>query len=343
MNKQQSIPSIIITLLALSIVYVVGTTFFTIELEHLVERMITPQIANSTEVDQLNREIYSGIDRFMATNKIRVIGYTFIVILLLLAAVGLFTDKKSLASLGSVGFILPIYAYFLLHMSFLAGLGILTALWSPFWGNLIRLGDIVYLPYMILVYPFSLIGIDIRRFLVGLFISLGLFLFITGVLAWFFAKYMKKPTADFWIYRFTRHPQYLGWIFWSYGIMLRVAQRHDTALNITNPGASLTWVISTLIIICVAISEEIHMQQLHIQEYNEYCRQVPFMLPIPSFISQIISAPLRFILRKSQPDTKWDLIWVFFIYIWLVILFSLPFVLFNWPSTGWPNWPGLHG
>jgi protein-S-isoprenylcysteine O-methyltransferase Ste14 len=259
--------------------------------------------------------------------------------MILLALVGLITERKGLSSLGSIGFILPVYAYFLLHMSFLAGLGILTALWTPFWGDVVKLGDIAYLPYMILVYFFSLVGLDIRTFLAGIFVSLGLFIFILGVLAWFYARFQKKNTADFWVYRFTRHPQYLGWIIWSYGLILRVAHRHDTLLQDTNPGASLPWVISTLIIICVALSEEIRMRQQYDQEYEHYSNQVPFMVPLSGFLSRAISAPFRLILRKDKPETRWDLLWTFVIYLAVIMLFSLPFVLLEWPPMGWMNWP----
>ena len=175
----------------------------------------------------------------MASNHIRAIGFICCALMILLAILGLIVERRGLATLGSIGFILPVYAYFMLHMSFLAGLGILTALWAPFWGDLVKLGDIAYLPYMILVYPFSLIGMDIRKFLAGFIANLGLLIFILGVLAWFYARFKQKNTVDFWIYRFTRHPQYLGWILWSYGLMLRVAHRHDTALQDSNPGASL--------------------------------------------------------------------------------------------------------
>jgi protein-S-isoprenylcysteine O-methyltransferase Ste14 len=340
MKKSINWPSIILTLLALAIVYGVGTTFFTIELERLVERTITPNIAASSEVANLNQEIYSGIDRFMASRHVRVLGYACVALIILLALLGLITEKRGLASLGSIGFILPIYAYFVLHMSFLAGLGILTALWSPFWGNLVKLGDIAYLPYVILVYPFSLIGIDIRRFLAGLFVSLGLLVFILGVLAWFYARFRRKDTANFWIYRFTRHPQYLGWMIWSYGLMLRVAHRRDTVLQDSNPGASLPWVISSLIITCVALSEEIRMHRQHGQEYADYSSQAPFMLPHPGFLSRIISMPFRLILRKNKPESRWDLLWVFLIYLVVVMLLSLPFVLLDWPPAGgWAYWP----
>ena len=224
-------------------------------------------------------------------------------------------------------------------MSFLAGLGILTALWAPFWGDLVKLGDIAYLPYMILVYPFSLIGMDIRKFLAGFIASLGLLIFILGVLAWFYARFKQKNTADFWIYRFTRHPQYLGWILWSYGLMLRVAHRHDTALQDSNPGASLSWVISTLLIICVALSEEIHMRQEYSQEYAQYSSQAPFMFPLPGFLSRTIGTPFRLILRKDRIETRLDLLWTFVIYLAAIMLLSLPFVILAWPPGGWMNWP----
>jgi protein-S-isoprenylcysteine O-methyltransferase Ste14 len=225
-------------------------------------------------------------------------------------------------------------------MSFLAGLQVLTALWLPFWGNLVKLGDIAYLPYMILVYPFSLVGVDVRRFLVGTFASVGLLIFVLGVLAWFYARFQKRGTADFWIYRFTRHPQYLGWIILSYGLMLRVSLRHDTLLQQTNPGASLPWVLSTLIIVCIALSEEIRMRRLHGREYEDYSRQAPFMLPLPGLLTRAISAPFRLVLRKDRPESGWDLVLAFALYLALIALLSLPFALLGWPpGGGWMEWP----
>ena len=49
MSKPIAWPSIVLTLLALAIVYAVGTTFVSIELERLVERTITPHIAGGTQ------------------------------------------------------------------------------------------------------------------------------------------------------------------------------------------------------------------------------------------------------------------------------------------------------
>jgi protein-S-isoprenylcysteine O-methyltransferase Ste14 len=339
-TKPSTWTSVVLTLLALAIVYGVGTTFFSIELERLVERTVTPHIRTSSQVAAINREIHSGIDRFMASRHVRAIGYACLALVVLLALAGLAIDKRGLACFGSVGFILPIYAYFVLHMSFLAGLGVLTALWLPFWGDLVKLGDIVYLPYVVLVYPLSLVGVDARQFVAGASLSLGLLIFVLGVMAWFHARFQKRGTADFWIYRFTRHPQYLGWIIWSYGLMLRVSLRRDTELQHTNPGASLPWVISTLIIICIALSEEIRMRRQQGQAYERYSSRAPFLLPLPNLLSWAISAPSRLVLRKERPETGWDLVWTFVIYLVVVALLSLPFVILHWPpDKGWTTWP----
>jgi protein-S-isoprenylcysteine O-methyltransferase Ste14 len=252
----------------------------------------------------------------------------------------LMTERRGLASFGSLGFILSIYAYFVIHMSFLAGLGMLTALWKPFWGDLIQLGDIAYLPYMILVYPFSLFALDIRRFVVGLFTNVGLVIFILGVLTWFYARIKKKGVADFWIYRLSRHPQYLGWIVWSYGLMLRTSLRTDLVLQHSNPGASLPWVLSTLIILCVALSEEIQMRRKHDRSYEQYRARVPFMFPMPGWLSACIAAPVRILLKKEAPENGRDVVVIFLVYSVLIMAFSLPFVLLNWPSGGgWMQWP----
>jgi hypothetical protein len=171
-------------------------------------------------------------------------------------------------------------------------------------------------------------------------ITLGLLIFVLGVMAWFYARFQRKGTADFWIYRFTRHPQYLGWIVWSYGLMLRVALRRDTLMGKENPGASLPWAISTLIIICVALSEEIRMRHQQGEAYDDYSGGTPFMLPLPAWLSRAIAAPFRVIRGKRRPETGWDLVWTFAIYLPLVCLLSVPFLILDLPVTGgWVTWP----
>ena len=338
--KHKVLPSVALTLLALAIVYTMGLTFVTIELERLVERTITPLIRQSTGVADMNQAIQSDMETFMRSHHVRLIGYGSLGLIVILTIVGLITEKKGLASLGSVTLFLPTFGYFVIHMSFLAGLQIVKALWLPFWGNLVKLGDIAYLPYMILVYPLSLLGVDIRRPLATLLSDAGLLIFVLGVVAWFYARFRKRGTADFWLYRLSRHPQYLGWILWSYGLMLLAAQRRDCPPWDVNPGGSLPWLLSMLAIVCVALGEEIKMTQERGEEYEAYRTGVPFLLPLPRFVSRLVTAPLRVLLKKERPENRWDLLLTFVVYTAILISFSLPFVLLNWPpGQGWMAWP----
>jgi hypothetical protein len=74
-------------------------------------------------------------------------------------------------------------------------------------------------------------------------------------------------------------------------------------LHQANPGASLPWVVSTLIIICIALSEEIRMRHQQGSEYEDYSRGAPFMIPLPRCLSRMISAPFRLIRGKERPET----------------------------------------
>ena len=340
--KTQVRQFILLTLLGLAIWFTLGLTFVSVEAERLIERTITPLIRRSAGVVEMKRVIESDVEGFMNANHVRLIGYVSLASLLVLIVVGMITEKKGLASVGGIVSFLPTYAYFVIHMSFLAGLGILKALWLPFWGNLVKLGDIAYLPYMILVYPFALLGADVRTPLAYLLMDVGLLIFVLGTLAWLYARFQKKGTVDFWIYRFSRHPQYLGWIMWSYGLMLRAAQSRDVPVWDDNPGASLPWLISALTITCVAWGEEIRMSRERGEEYEAYRASAPFMLPLPRCVSRAVNVPLRLLLKKDRPENRWELLLTFLVYAAILVLLSLPFALLDWPSgCGWMGWPSL--
>jgi protein-S-isoprenylcysteine O-methyltransferase Ste14 len=279
------------------------------------------------------------IEEFMTSNHVRLIGFLCLAVVVLLMIVGLIAEKRGLSSLGAVAFFLPTFGYFAGYMFFLAGLGLMRALWLPFWGRLMKLGDVAMIPYMIVVYPFALIGVDVRQYVAYLLIGLGLLTFFLGTLTWFYAKFRQKGTVDFWLYRFSRHPQYLGWIVWSYGLMLLAAQA-PYPLGGENPGASLPWVISTLVIVGVALGEEIRMGRERGEEYETYRASAPFMFPIPKIVSTVITTPLRILLKTDRPENRGELFATLVIYAAIPALLSLPFVLLDWPSTyGWSDWP----
>jgi protein-S-isoprenylcysteine O-methyltransferase Ste14 len=325
---------LILTLLA--IVFTVALMFATIELPRALNRFVDAALGIPHFHPAMEPDL---IEAFMRSNHVRLIGYSCLAVVVVLILAGFVTERSGLSSLGAIALFLPTFGYFAVYMFFLAGLGILRALWLPFWGDPMKLGDIAYLPYMILVYPSALAGVDVRWLMAFLLIALGLLGFLLGTLAWFYARFRGEGTVDFWLYRFSRHPQYLGWILWSYGLML-MASQVPIPLGGENPGASLPWLISSLIIVCVALAEEIKMGRERGAEYEAYRANTPFLFPIPRFVSLAITAPVRLLLRKDRPENGRELLVIAAIYLVILVILSLPFILLEIPGhIGWGAWP----
>jgi hypothetical protein len=127
---------------------------------------------------------------------------------------------------------------------------------------------------------------------------------------------------------------------WSYGMMIWAA-RAPVPFGGENPGASLPWATSSLLLVCVALWEEIRMRQERGAEYKRYAARVPFLLPLPPGIARALEAPLRWAIRKDWPENGRDILAVFLVYGALVVALSLPFVLLDWPAgpNGWFFWP----
>lgn len=323
----------ILTLLA--VVFTMALTFATLELPRLLSHLFSNYFPDIHPIVEPER-----IAEFMV--YARPIGYTCLVVIIALIVIGFLTGRRGLSSLGSIAFFLPTFGYFAASMFFLAGLGILRVLWVPFWDpslDLLKLGDIVYLPYVIVVYPFALLGVDIRMTLAMVTIGLGLLIFILGTIAWLYSRYQKKGISDFWIYRYSRHPQYLGFLVWSYGVML-FAALSQIPRGGQNPGASLPWLLTALVVVCIALSEEISMANKYGESYLKYRDRTPFMLPLPRFITSFTAAPLRILFKRTLPQNGKQVLGTFAVYLVIFVLLSLPFVLLNWPPhLGWMDWP----
>jgi len=261
-------------------------------------------------------------------NSLRVIGYVCIVVVIALIIVGFKTGRGRLSSLGSVALFLPTFGYFAASMFVLAGLGILRVLWTPFlewYEPSLKLGDIVFLPYLLVLYPFKLLGADVGMPLALLAMCLGLFIFCLGTLTWFYGKSENRGIIDFWIYKYSRHPQYLGFLIWSYGVMLFGTLSPDILPGGYLAEPSFPWLISAVILICVALTEEIKMTKKANETYLAYQRSTPFMLPLPKLLSKVITAPHRMIFKKDRPTSDKEVLFTFAVYIAILILLSLLF------------------
>ncbi|MFC1552280.1 HEAT repeat domain-containing protein [Candidatus Latescibacterota bacterium] len=323
MSPARSILAVSIILTVFAVIFTIALTFASIEFPGMIDsylhkNMHYPDIVTGqNETSDHKTEIY--LDHY----NVRLIGYICLGLIVVLIIAGFITNKTGLSSLGAIAFFLPVFGHFAATMFFLGGLGFLRLIWMPFLDvsfEVMRLGDIAVLPYRIMLYIPSMVNINIWKQLPFIITGAGLFLFTLGTVAWFYAKIRKKAVADFWLYRISRHPQYLGWIIWSYGILFLPGNNMKMSFELSN---SLPWLISTMVIIGVAMSEELKMRREQGEPYESFARSTPFLFPLPGIVSNIISSPMRLILKNSRPERKRDIASVLALYTGIFIVLSL--------------------
>ena len=292
-----------LTLLAL--VFTIGLTFASVELPRLVDALLAKTIDTPDVATGLNELSDYKTDLYLRSTHLRPIGYGCLALILILIVVGFATEKTGWTSAGALFLFLPVFGHFAATMFFLGGLGFLRLLWLPFLDasfRLFRLGDIINLPYKILMDLYSMTGLGRWLKLSHLITGLGLLIFFLGTLTWFYARSQKKSVADLWVYRLSRHPQYLGWIIWSYGVMFLPSSNNiKLCYELSN---SLPWLLSTMIIIGIAMLEEVKMKRAFGDSYESYRRGAPFLVPLPRFMAKASAWPLRFMFKKPYPERK---------------------------------------
>ena len=253
-----------------------------------------------------------------ALEVLRPIGYISFVVTMLLIILGLVLKNKRLSTFGSIALYLPTFGYFAFTMFFLAGIGVFRVLWLPLIDlspNVLRLGEIVYLPSI--AFGFQTVPASCAIMFVGLLV------FALGMFTWLYSKFKGIEMVDFWIYKYSRHPQYLGFLIWSYGLML-LASFVGAPKGGYVPPPSFPWLISALAIVGTALHEEQVMVKKHGDKYKKYRERTPFMLPLPKKLSAIITAPARMAIKKNLPENEKQIFAVVFIYFCILVLISLP-------------------
>ncbi|HSG27274.1 MAG TPA: DUF1295 domain-containing protein, partial [Candidatus Krumholzibacterium sp.] len=308
----------------LAIVFTVGLTFVTVELPYRVDRLIIDNVKTpdlDSQVDDTNR---LQTELFIDHYNLRGIGYTVFFLMLVLIIAGFSTRKTGLAAVGALAFMLPVFAQFAGVMFFLAGLGVLNVLWMPLLDisfHLQELGKVIHIPYDILMYLGRLAGFNAYWYIVYFFIGSGLLIFLIGTYSWLSARAGRKKVAGLWIYRLSRHPQYAGWIMWSYGVylLLLLARYPKRSWGISG---SLPWLLSTIFIIGVAMMEELRMLREAGGEYREYRAKAPMLFPMPRLLRRFFSLPLRLMFRKDLPERKREVVAVLTVYTIVMLIIS---------------------
>ncbi|MEM3984335.1 MAG: DUF1295 domain-containing protein [Sulfolobales archaeon] len=247
---------------------------------------------------------------------LRPVGYTTLAITIVLILLGFMIKKGILASLGSLVLYISTFGYFAYAMFFLTGIGVLRTLWLPLIelsASTLKLGCVVYL-------PFSYVP---HAPLVGLVITfIGLFVFLLGVTTWLYGRFKGYEIVDFWIYRYSRHPQYLGFILWSYGLLVFVSNKVYVRGAFTTPPA-LIWLVSTMLVVGAALIEELEMKKKYGEKYEEYCGKTPFMIPLPGILSRAVKEPLK--LTGGYPRSTRGI--AFALILYTAVLITVSYVL----------------
>ncbi len=328
-------------LVLLAAVFTIGLSFATVEIPYLIDDVLQNTITTPDLDSHVDEASVLKTELFISHFKLRLIGYVCFGLMVLAIVAGFATRRSGLAVLGAVGFMLPVFAQFAAVMFFLAGLGVLNILWLPVLDisyELQRLGLIIRAPYDLLSWLFRQVGVSGYWPIVYFFIGSGLLLFFLGTFAWLSARARKQAVADFWVYRISRHPQYFGWILWSYGIYLLLLQARYPKRS-WGIDASLPWLVSTLVIIGVAMLEELNMRRRYGDAYETYRRSAPFLFPLPAFVERLFALPFRLLFKKSQPERKREVAAVLSLYAVVLLGASALFYGGGWKRTTAPIMP----
>jgi len=298
----------------LSAVFSCALLYSTLELPVLLNRLMmefTPHYG-AGELEEA--------EKFVDT--VRPLGYACLGATLLMIILGFILGRLKLSFLGSASLLLPTFSYYASVMFFLAGIGFLRILWLPFIelspgssiyekissaSSILELGDIAYLPYdalRLLLSPAD--GRSLDETLFRAIVVAASLLFFTGCATWFYARFQGKGFADTLAYKYSRHPQYLSFLVWSYGLLV-----YDKYVFTPPRGGyfappPLFWVTAALVLVGIALREEEDMVRKHGAEYSEYRSKTPFMIPLTRPVGRMLRTPVKLFFKKDYPEKAWE-------------------------------------
>jgi len=312
-------------LLFLAIVFSTGLIFAFIELPRLLDSSLQNNLGFPQFDHGMGGDNALKTELFIQGLHLRWIGYGSLLLILGLIILGYTTRRSGWAMAGAVGLFIPVFGQFAFSMFFLAGLGFLRVGWLPFLDisfNILDLGKVIYVPYWILNGFLGLFKWNPHNFISWFFMAIGAFLFTWGVLLWFKSRYGGDKVATSWIYRISRHPQYLGWILWSYGFILFAP--FDKSMKMTwNVPESLPWLLMTMTIVGICLLEEMKMMKITDGKYQAYRESAPFLFPLPSWLNRIITWPGRLVTGGDYPSRRIQVLWIVLIYAGICMALSL--------------------
>ncbi|MFX1457235.1 MAG: methyltransferase family protein [Promethearchaeota archaeon] len=305
-KKRNFLPNLLIV--GLAVIFTISLLYLTLELHKILDYLLRP--------------VFQPI---WHTKFFEILGLICFSVIILIVILGFVIRKLVISKIGSLFLILPVFAHFLVAMFLLAGIQIFQIILLPFDEFILELGSIIKLPYFII----SIVSEnpDLSIWYVSFAIILiGLFIFTMGVIAWFQGVIKRRKIVDFSIYKFSRHPQLLGYLLWSYGIyLLTLIKPSGFPKGAAIFDYTLMWLITALIIIGIALYEEILMSHKFPEQYAEYQEKASFLIPFPKIFKSALRFPIRYFFKKETPESAKEELVLLLFYGVIIILISLPF------------------
>jgi protein-S-isoprenylcysteine O-methyltransferase Ste14 len=319
--------------IALSIFFSFALLYSTLELPLMVNEFlmsVTPHYGIG-DLEEAERFI----------DSVKPIGYLCLGITLALMVLGFVLKKYKFSLLGSFVILLPTFSYFASVMFFLAGIGILRVVWLPFIelsrgssiyekisvaSSFLELGDVVYLPYDALRNLLKIVlgnSLSLDEVLFTSIIVASSILFFISCATWFYLKFQNGIFAKSFVYKYSRHPQYLSFLLWSYGLLVYDKYVFSPPRGGYFAPPPLFWTIFVFLIVGIALKEEEAMLEKYGREYENYRLKTPFMIPLSKTIGRIIVLPTKLVFKKSYPERISEITVVLAIYLVIVLLASL--------------------
>jgi hypothetical protein len=146
-------------------------------------------------------------------------------------------------------------------------------------------------------------------------------------MTWLYGSFTNKEILDFWIYRYIRHPQYLGLLIINWYHVFQCTLFAHLWFPITPP--STFFLITGLFIIGIAIHEENQLINSQMNEFLNYRNRTSFMIPLPHILKAYLIKLNDKIIKKEWPETDREILVLLAFYGFLLILVSVQLILLH--------------
>ena len=219
-------------------------------------------------------------------------------------------------------------------MFLFAGIGVLRYIWYPLirilggHAGVLMIGySALTLPLFVVLSPFQVLyslGITVLApimafvafVLIITIIFAGFIILSVSVATWLYYRLGGVRVIKWGIYRYSRHPQYLG----CYSLLYYPPFTHT-------PPPALPYLILLFTIIGVALIEEQKLIERYGDEYIEYRKQILFLIPLLGAVKDAILWVPRKLIGKDLPETRVEVVKVLAVYLFIIALLSTPFDL----------------